>query len=118
MTEMKEAALTLIGKMIEIDASYRALNNAARELQGDFSSHHSPIDGCVYPQVVALIDAALGDDEIGSYFLNECRIMKDGGRVTEVDGRTWPLKTLDDLRAYVMREETPPAAANGGIADG
>lgn len=108
-TDPREAALALVAKLIEVAPAYRALNDQARALQGDFSAHHSAIDESVYGQVIRLIDAVLGDQEIGSYFLHECQTMKNGGSVTEVDGREWPLRTMDDLRAYVMRE----APANG-----
>ena len=110
-TDPREAALALVAKLAEVAPAYRALNDQARALQGDFSSHHSAIDESVYGQVIALIDAVLGNDAIGSYFLHECLTMKDGGSVVEADGREWPLRTVDDLRAYVMREE--PANVTG-----
>lgn len=102
----REAALALVARLVEVAPAYRALNDQARALLGEFASHHAAIDGSVYDQVVGLLDAVLGEHEIASYFLHECQMMGGGGSVTE-DGQVWPLRTVDDLRAYLARHDRP-----------
>ena len=79
---------------------------AMRELWPDLSGFRLPSDD-IEAALVDMIDFILGDEQIGSYFLYECLHMTDGGRI-EVNGKGYPIRTLDDLRAYVDAEMPEP----------
>jgi hypothetical protein len=59
------------------------------------------MDYALYEPLFSLLDAILGHNEIASYYFWEARTMKDGGTITEKDGKSWTLKTVDDLRKYL-----------------
>jgi hypothetical protein len=112
-----EAALALVARLVEVAPAYRALNDQARALQGEFASYQAAVDESVYRQVIALVDAVLGNDAIGSYFIHECQIMVGGGSVAD-NKRVWPLRTVEDLRAYVARPTDDPSPLEQAEADG
>lgn len=100
----KEAALLLLDKMVERDAAYVAANAAIAALGQDSTTHLSMLDDGIYEPLLALIDAALGED-VGSYFWNECRSSWSGfqGLIIERDGTEWPITSVADVRRYVER---------------
>lgn len=92
-------ALAVLAKRFD---QYDTLNRAVKDLQGDFPTIVQCIDADVCGAVMKALDAILGD-EIASYYLHEARTMRDGGSIIEATGREWPIRNLDDVRAYVLR---------------
>lgn len=101
---LKELAIQLLSNMHEEYKRYDRCNKLMRGIEPDFPMTVFPINGILSKRTVELIDAILGDD-IGSYFLWEASTMMDGGRIIEVDGTEWPIRTIEDVRAYLNREE-------------
>lgn len=101
MNEAQEKALALMAVIVDRDLKYQTANRTLRELDTDFPTHITFIDGDVWVALMKLINAVLGDST-GSYFLEEARSMRGGGKVIEVDGTEWPITNVDDVRAYVL----------------
>lgn len=99
---MKEKAIELIALIEKMDAEYRKINGAMALVQGDFHSNIEIMNHNIYSAVASLLDEILGD-ETASYYLFECLNMKGGGSVYE-DGKKYPLRNIEDLRAYVLRK--------------
>ena len=121
MTVQKDAigaALDVLGALVAGMARYDAVNAELKSLQGDFYSHQAPMSGEIHDRVVAMLDTVLGD-ELASYFLYDCRTMVGGGRIVD-DGRSWPIRDMDDVRAYALRDPHArrPAGPDGGMGPG
>ncbi|MGE4043392.1 MAG: hypothetical protein AB7F35_00965 [Acetobacteraceae bacterium] len=95
----QELALIALQKLDERAAEYEALNAKLRNLEPDFPPNIRVMDSELFTPFLAVLDSILGD-EIATYFFFETRTMKDGGSIV-VDGKTWPIRTIDDVRAYV-----------------
>lgn len=104
MTPAQHKALLLIGMMDARQGVYDAANAALKKVNQDFPATVEMIDGNVYRRLVEMLDEVLGDT-IASYYLDEVRTMKDGGSITENDGRVWPIRNVDDVAAYVGRSK-------------
>jgi hypothetical protein len=72
-------------------------------LQCDFSSRVSEIDTAIATAVIKLIDAVL-HSEIAAHFLYDTS--RSGKGAVYIDARKYSLTTVQDLRAYIFREET------------
>ncbi len=110
----REAALALLEKMVERDGEYTAANDAIAALGHDDPQRLAMLDDALYQPLLALIDAALGED-VGSYFYNEARTMtafgdRAGGCIIEQNGTRWPIRTVGDVRAYLEGAAHAPAA--------
>lgn len=112
---MIKATLTLIEALTEFQPKFDAVNKATFELYGDFGPHVTPVAECIYGQLIKLLDAVLSDDDVASYFLHECSMMKDGGAISLADGATWRLKSVDDLRVYLDRPISPDPSLTAGM---
>lgn len=105
LSELDDPRIPALAALAVIDErwrEYEAINRSIEALQEDFPSLVQMIDTKIYRAVVTALDAVLGD-EIASYFLDEARNMRNGGRIVEANGTEWPIKTIDDVRAYAMR---------------
>lgn len=101
--DLKGMALNTLEVIVARSAEYAAANKAIKSLNPDFPSLVTVIDPKIETAVVKLLDGILGD-AIASYFLYEVSHMKDGGKIVENDVE-WPIKSMDDVRAYVMRHK-------------
>lgn len=107
MSPAREAALAVLEELVESRARSERIQAALREewpyLSGMFISEKIEVP------VVALIDEVLGKHDgfgLGSYLLYEC-LLGGGGRI-EVQGRSYTIRTVDDLRTYLEREVPEP----------
>lgn len=107
LTEIQERALEMLEVFDARNALYKSANTAVKALNPDFPSLINMIDPEIETSLVKVLDSVLGD-EIASYYINEIQFMKGGGSITE-NGKTWPIKTVDDVRAYVTGRSAPPA---------
>lgn len=98
-----EFALNTLSTIHQEEQRYSNANRVLRGLDSDFPIQVQAVSGTIITSVVRLLDAILGD-EIASYFLFEASNMKDGGKIIETDGKEWPIRSLDDVKAYVQRE--------------
>jgi hypothetical protein len=101
-TSLCSLALNTLSTIYEEQRRYDKANAVIRQIEADFPATLLPMSGACNTSVVRLLDAILGD-EIASYFLYEAANMKNGGGVTERDGKEYPIKTIEDVRAYVFR---------------
>lgn len=99
LTEAQERALETLDVFDKRRLLYDTVNQSIKDLNPDFPSLITMIDEKIETSIVNVLDSILGA-EIASYYLNECRFMKDGGYIIE-DGKKWPIRTVDDVRAYV-----------------
>ncbi len=99
--KLKHAALDLIELFEQTREEYRETNRHLRTLQGDFYTHVQEMDESLETQLVSLLDQILGGDS-ASYYLYELPI---GGGARYDGEKKWEIKTVNDLRAYVFREE-------------
>lgn len=99
---IKQKAVEVMWRWEQAKAQYDDINKTLAVLNPDFPPRVEMIDGRLEQTVVALLDEVLGD-EIASYYLYECSLMKDGGRIVD-NGKEWPIKTLDDVLAYSERK--------------
>ena len=102
-TSLKHLAMQTLSTIHEEQKRYDQANAVIRKIEADFPATLLPMSGTCCTSVVKLLDAILGD-EIASYFLYEVAVMKNGGSVTETDGKEYPIRTIDDVKAYVFRE--------------
>lgn len=100
LTTAQERALETLQTFDERKVLYKAANDAIKATNQDFPSLINMIDPAIETSIVKVLDAVLGD-EIASYYINEIQFMNDGGSITE-NGKTWRIKTVDDVRAYVV----------------
>lgn len=100
LTKLQEAALSLMAVIVARDEVYKTVNAQLRSLGQDFAPRINLMDDDLWQPITDLLDTATGDS-LPSYFLYEARGMKDGGATIEADGTRWPIKTLDDVRAYL-----------------
>lgn len=107
LTKSQEAVLALIEVMVRREALYEAANSELRALDSDFPMRVQFIDGDMWRPIMNLMDEAAGDT-VASYFMDEARAMKEGGAIIERDGTRWPIKTLDDVRAYLEHVNSQP----------
>lgn len=99
-----EEALNLLKTIEKREEEYRAINKNIANLQGDFCSHLSMIDGAIHHRIYKLLEAVFNCD-IAEYYMLEARNMKGGGAIFTPDGKTWPIRNLDDIRIYINREQ-------------
>ncbi len=96
MSNLVEMALDAIRV---IDATNRRHKKATKHLaliHQDFQ-WLSPIPSAVEAALVKILDEILGDD-LASYYLYQSI---PGGGLIEENGRTWPIRTVDDIAAYI-----------------
>ncbi|OWK35193.1 hypothetical protein [Fimbriiglobus ruber] len=96
-------ALSTLSVLYHEEQRYREANRVLRGLDTDFPVKAQAASGTILKSVVDLLDEILGD-AIASYFLFEATNMKDGGKIIEADGREWLIHSLEDVKAYVLRE--------------
>lgn len=97
-----DAALNALQVFVERIKVYDEINKCLRaQICPDFPPYHRVMDSKVEAAFVEALDAALGD-EWATYFLYECGM---DGKVIEENGSKWPIKSVDDLRAYIYRLE-------------
>lgn len=101
-TNLRSLAINTLSTMHEEEKRYSAANAVIRGIEADFPAQMSPMSNACNTSVIKLLDAILGA-EIASYFLYEAANMKDGGGITETDGTEYPIKTIEDVKAYVFR---------------
>lgn len=99
--DQKQMALDTLQVLFDRRTAYDAVNKEIKGLNPDFPSLVTVVDPKIETAVVKLLDAILGDF-VASYFLYECWHMKDGGKIVENEVE-WPIRSMDDVRAYVMR---------------
>lgn len=106
MTDLKtiEQALILLKTMEEREHEYEELNKQISNLQGDFPSHIQMIDGAIHNKLYKLLEAVFNCD-VAEYYMLEARNMKDGGAIYTPDGKTWLIRNLGDVKAYVNRDQ-------------
>jgi hypothetical protein len=85
---------------------YREANRVLRSLDSDFPVTAKAASDAIFTSVGKLLDEILGD-EIASYFLFEVPCMEGRGMIITPDEREWPIRSPDDVRAYVLREKSP-----------
>lgn len=103
ITPEQEHALATLKELEDYEAWCSGINKMFRERGSDFPMMHlHTLDDKVNAPLFKLLDEVLGD-EIASYYFFECLNMKDGGAIHEKDGPIWPVRNLDDVRAYVTR---------------
>jgi hypothetical protein len=96
-----EAILALLKTMEDRDEAYSSVNSLIRKLEPDFPVQLQNIDTQISRNLFGLINAIL-DDDIAEYYMFEARHMKGAGKITEKDGREWPIRNIDDVRAYIL----------------
>ncbi|OWK42008.1 hypothetical protein [Fimbriiglobus ruber] len=99
-----EYALNTLSVLYHEDQRYREANRVLRGLDTDFPVKAQAASGTILKSVVDLLDEILGD-AVASYFLFEAVNMTDGGKIIETDSREWPIRSLEDVKAYVLREK-------------
>lgn len=98
LSQAQEAGLKVVEKLAGIQAAFDELNRAAKDLFGpDFYPHQKPIADCILGDIIDMLDAAL--DGMATYFLYE---MPRAGGSVGIKGRTWPIKTVADIRQYLL----------------
>lgn len=97
----KQKAIEVMRVWEGAEKQYGEVNEILRGLNPDFPHRVDPIDNGLGIALLSLLDEVLGDG-IASYYLCECSLMKDGGRIVD-NGREWPIKTLEDVLAYSER---------------
>lgn len=100
----KLAAFAALRLLIVEKAKAKRLQSAFMEVYPD--DHFYAIPSAVETALVKLIDAIIGPGENAAYLLYEAMSMKNGGCIT-VDGRSYPIRDVDDLEAYIAAEHAP-----------
>lgn len=98
-----EAVFNFLRVMEERENEYERVNAEVRKLQPHFPTTVNFIDHELFAPIRVLVNSILGCD-VAEYYMCECRHMKNGGKIVEADGKEWPIRNLDDVRAYVKRE--------------
>lgn len=111
LTDAQLRALEALEVFDSRNVLYTSANAAVKALNPDFPSRINMIDSAIETSIVKVLDAVLGD-EIASYYLNETKLMGDGGSITE-NGKTWRIKTVDDVRAYVAAQSEDASRKRG-----
>lgn len=104
-TNAVDEALTLLKTLVERESEYDAINKQIASLQGDFHSHLSMVDSSLHHRIYKLLEAVFGCD-VAEYYMLEAREMKNGGAIHTPDGKTWPIRNLEDVREYI-KGKTP-----------
>lgn len=92
------AALSLLQVLIDRKKVYDTINRQLRSLDDESDPPRvQMIDPKLEMAVVTLLDVIL-DDDLASYFLWDRP--KDGGAIY-VDGKEWPLRSVEDIRRYI-----------------
>lgn len=99
---LQESAFQLLRILEEKEKQYERINKQIQELQGDFPTRIHVMDDRLWGPTMQVLDQILGEQDIASYYYFECRSMKNGGMIVE-NGKSWPIKTLDDVRIYMNR---------------
>ena len=102
MSLIQEKALDLLELIKKRDNYYSEANSLLQKLQGDFPSTVQFMDASVFEAVIKLLDVILGD-ELASYYIYECTLMKGGGAIHEREGKVWTINSIESLRKYVFR---------------
>jgi hypothetical protein len=105
ITSLRSLALNTLSTIHEEEKRYDQANAVIRKIEPDFPATMLAMSGTCNTSVVKLLDAILGD-EIASYFLFEAVGMKGGGKIIETDGVEYPIRNVEDVKAYVFRSET------------
>lgn len=104
ITSLRSLALNTLSTIHEEEKRYEEANRVIRKIEPDFPATMLPMNGTCSTSIVKLLDAILGD-EIASYFLFEAVGMTGGGKVIETDGKEYPIRNIEDVKAYVFRSE-------------
>ena len=103
--KLKNIAIDLIEVYLERSKKYESINSDLKDIQGDFPQRLNVIDDELLSKLLKLLDQALDNDDTASYFIFECQNMKGGGSVQLNGGKTYPLKTIQDLKDYIFRDK-------------
>lgn len=92
-------AIALLNILHQRRQKYDGINRfLSKEIEIEPMTIHA-CDEKLESAIVDFLDWILGD-EIASYWLYECDCRPDGGRI-EFEGKDYPIKTIDDVIAYV-----------------
>ncbi len=99
-----ENALKVMKALLAADKRCEVLNKAAQKYDPDFPPVYlkSISDDSLLSSILSMLTGIFGEEEIAEYFYHEAQNMKGGGSVTLESGKTFPLKTIADLRNYVL----------------
>ena len=105
LTIQQEKALELLALLEKREELYSNVNKTIKDLQKDFAGLLNVLDCELYDPVIALCDAVLGE-QLASYYWWECR-NRVGGRAgcIEINGEQWRISSLQDVRAFMLRDE-------------
>lgn len=98
-----DLALAALQSLCSTSDKADALNKKITKFSGDpdFRPYNIyPIHGELQEYYISMCDALLIDN-IASYYYYEANHMKDGGHIV-VDGREYPIRTLEDVKYYVI----------------
>lgn len=99
---LRYAALDMLRELAALDEKHTRYIAALRELQPDVSGV-SPLPCAVEESVVRLIDTIFDATDIAAYLRWEASVMRDGGLI-EAGGRSYPIRTVADVAAYLEAE--------------
>jgi hypothetical protein len=95
-----EAALNVLDVLTQRQAVYHKLSSHIEaEMDSDFGFHIPAIDGKLYEAVMELLNTIL-PFQVGAYYQREGQ-SGDGGWI-EDNGVRYPIRTIDDVRAFVL----------------
>ena len=96
--DLIDKACEVLATIQKRKSAYDSINTILRQTQGDFATQIEAMDNDIENAVVKLLDEILGA-ELASYWLYECSLMPNGGRI-EDNGKKWRIKTIRDVKKY------------------
>ena len=107
LNESQLLGLDLLDLLINRRNSYDKINKMISEVDddGDFPTFLNVMPSDILTSIMGLLDQILlPGDELASYFFWECQSMKDGGSITVKSGREFKIKTIADLKKYLLAQ--------------
>lgn len=99
---LRAAALEMLRELAALDAKHARYVAALRELHPDISGV-TPLPCTVEERIVRLIDTIFDADDIAAYLRWNAGDIRGGGLI-EVDGRSYTIRTVADVAAYLEAE--------------
>lgn len=99
MNKLKTLALDILEIIDKKKDAYDKINSEIKKIQPDFSTHLFVVDYELEGKFINLLDEILGS-EIASYYLYECKNMKNGGIITD-KGKEFKIKSIADVKKYL-----------------
>ncbi len=90
-----------------LDRVDRFLRDDDRDNGDGIFTYLPDLSGKLRRQTIKLIEIAAGllpGDSVVTYFFDECRTMKGGGRINYPNGASFKVETLDDVWAVILHE--------------